>query len=569
MLIDIIPDLELVIGPQPEVPELGGIETQNRFNYLFQHFVRTVAMPDHPLVIFLDDLQWIDLASLNLLNKLLTDPEIKSFMMIGAYRDNEVDDTHPLMLGIKDLEESGCEINQLTLGNLVLSDINQLLSDSLHNPTNKSLPLAQLVQAKTDGNAFFAHQLLHELEDDGLLVFDQNDLSWHWDLVELEQMPITDNVVDLMMNKIRELPDNTQKILKIAACIGSQFELITLHQINRQSPETTQQALQTAYQEGLLVQHNEHARFVHDHVQQAAYALIPEPELAPLHWQIGRILLAETSPQARDELLFDLVGHLNLGASLIETDAERIELAKLNLKATQKALQATAYKTAGAYAQTAIGLLAANGWQAHYLLTRKLHQLAAEAAYLNQDYEQSEQYIAVILVEAQSLIDQVQAHIIQIRIYLAQNLIAEAIETGLAALDELGLTLLESEPAGVSVQAISELAPMTDPQASAAAELLDSLLLPAHVVNPKLLPSMVYTALHLNLTFGLHPSSCMVLVVYAVLAWSEDIDRAFQFGELALQLVERLKARRYICQVRATLYAFIFPWKADYREGDF
>jgi PAS domain S-box-containing protein len=565
VLIDVIPNLELVIGPQPEAPELDGLETQNRFNYLFERFVRAVATPDHPLVVFLDDLQWIDSASLNLLKTLLTDPRSKHFLVIGAYRDNEVDAAHTLMLGLNDLAEAGGTINQLTLGNLARADINQLLSDSLRVPIDYCLPLGQLVQAKTDGNAFFTHQLLHVLEDDGLLSFDQSSLCWRWDLAELEKMTVSDNVIDLMVNKIQKLPVATQEVLKIAACLRNPFELAMLSRFSGQPVETVQQSLQAAYQAELLVQLNERSRFVHDRIQQVAYSLIPEPELAPRHWHIGRTLLAETSPQAGDERLFDLVGHLNMGASFIETDAERIELAKLNLEATQKALQATAYKAAGAYAQTAIGLLAANGWQAHYLLTLKLHQLAADAAYLNQDYEQSEHYIAAILANAPSLIARVPAYIVQIRIYLAQNLIAKAIETGLAALDELGFTLLESEPAGVSVQAIPELPPMTDPQASAAAELLDNLLLPAHVFNPKLLPSIVYTALRLNLTFGLHSSSCMVLVVYAVLAWSEDIDRAFQFGELALQLVERLKAHRYICQVRATANAFLFPWKSHYR----
>jgi PAS domain S-box-containing protein len=565
VLIEIIPDLELVIGPQPEVPELGGVESQNRFNYLFQRFVRTVAAPDHPLVVFLDDLQWIDLASLNLLKTLLTDPDSGYFLVVGAYRDNEVDAAHSLMLGLKDLKEAGGTVNQLTLDNLAWADINQLLSDGTHTPIEQCLPLAQLVHAKTHGNAFFTHQLLHTLEADGLLTFDQESLCWSWDLAELQKLSVSDNVVDLMVNKFRRLPVATQEVLKIAACLGNQFELAMLNLMFEQSPETTQQALQAAYQEGLLVQVNEHGRFVHDRIQQAAYSLIPEPELAPLHRRIGRTLLRETPPQAREERLFDLVGHLNWGASLVETDAERIELAEMNLNAAQKALQATASEAASAYAQTAIEMLAENGWQAHYLLTLKLHQLAAEAAYLNLDYTQSQHYIATILNRAQSLIDQVPAHIIQIRIYTAQNLNEEAIETGLAVLDDLGITLLESEPAGVSVQAISELAPMTDPQVSAAVELVDILLVPAHNTRPELFSRLIYTALHLTLKFGLHPSSCTILITYAMLSWSEDIERAYQFGELALQLVEELDADRYMGQVKGFFEIYLSAWKSHYR----
>ena len=565
VLIDIIPNLELVIGPQPEAPEMGGTETKNRFNYLFQRFVRTVATPEHPLVVFLDDLQWIDLASLKLLKTLLTDPDIGHFLIIGAYRDNEVDVSHTLMLGINDLQGAGGIVTQLTLGNLAREDINQLLSDSIHTPSEQCLPLARLVQAKTDGNAFYIHQLLHALEDDGLLSFDQSSQCWRWDLAELKKVTISENVIDLMVNKIQKLPVATQELLKIAACLGSQFELAMLDLFSGQLLETTQQALQPAYRAGLIIQHNQHSGFVHDQVQQAVYSLIPEPELAPLHWQIGRTLLAETQSQARDEHLFDLVGHLNLGSSLIETDAERIELVELNLQAAQQAWLATAYATAATYTQTAISLLAADDWQAHYLLMLKLHQLAAEAAYLKQDFEQSEHYIAVILANAESMIDRVPAYITQILVYQAQNLTNEAIETGLAVLDELGFTLLESEPAGVSAQAISDLAPMTDPRASAAAELLDNLMLPVFVARPGLLPSLLYTALHLNLTFGLHPSNCFTIFIYASFVWSEDIDRAYQFGELALQIIDKLDADRYLCRVRGGFAGYLLPWKSHYR----
>ncbi|GAJ03219.1 unnamed protein product, partial [marine sediment metagenome] len=229
VLIEIIPNLELIIGPQPEVLELDGTETKNRFIYLFQRFVKAVATPDHPMVVFLDDLQWIDLASLNLLKTLLANPDIGYLLVIGAYRDNEVDATHTLMLGLNDFDEAGGTINQLTLGNLTRADINQLLSDSTHAPTVQCLPLAQLVLTKTDGNAFFTHQLLHMLEADGLLSFDEDGLCWRWDLAELEQLTVSDNVVDLMVNKIRKLPMATQEILKIAACLGIQFEVAMLN----------------------------------------------------------------------------------------------------------------------------------------------------------------------------------------------------------------------------------------------------------------------------------------------------------------------------------------------------
>jgi PAS domain S-box-containing protein len=565
VLVDVIPSLVNVIGPQPTAPQLGGVEAQNRFNYLFKRFVKAITSPDNPLIIFLDDIQWTDLASLNLLETLLSDPKSTHLLVIGAYRDNEVDATHPLMLGLDSLKEAGCTVNQLTPRNLTLEHVNELLSDSMHMPSDHCLPLAELIHKKTDGNALFAHQLLLSLEADGLLTFEQNSHAWRWDLDELNQLTISPNVIDLMVSKIIKLPAALLETLKLAACLGNQFELATFNLVSGQTLESSQQALQPAYDEGFLIQLNGSCKFVHDRIQQAVYILIAEQERVSLHRRIGQTWLNKTTPQILDESLFEIVGHLNLGASLIETEAERFELAELNFKATQKARNSIAYGAASAYGKTGIDLLAANGWQAHYLLMLNLHQLAAEAAYLNLDHELSEQHIAAILAQAQSLIDQVPAHITQIRIYFAQNLNDVGIETGLAVLDELGFALVESEPAGVSVQAISELAPMIDPQASAAAEILNSLLLPAHVSAPKLLPSLLYTALHLNLKFGLHPSSCMMAMVYAAFVWSEDIDQAYQFGELAVKLVEKLRAYRYMCEVRAGVNAFVFPWKSHYR----
>ena len=280
---------------------------------------------------------------------------------------------------------------------------------------------------------------------------------------------------------------------------ANQFELTTYNLVSGQRPESSQQALQLACDEAFLIQLDGSCKFAHDRIQQAVYGRITEQEKASLHWRIGQIWLNNTTPQIMDERLLDIVGHLNLGAGLIETEAERFELAELNFKVAQKAKNNTAYAAASEYAQMAISLLAEIGWQAHYPLMLKLHELAAEAAYLNLDFEQSQQYIAAILAKAQSLIDQVPAYIVQIQVYLAQNLTVEAIETGLTVLNELDFTLLESEPAGVSVQAISELSPMTDPRLRQLRNSSIALCCPPMSPDPKLLPIITYTALHLNL----------------------------------------------------------------------
>ena len=457
VLVDVIPSLEQVIGPQPLVPQLGGVEAKNRFTYLFKRFVKAITSADHLLIIFLDDLQWSDLASLDLLEAVLSDAESTHLLVIGAYRDNEVDATHPLMLGLDSLKKAGCTVNQLTPRNLTLEHVNELLSDSMRMPSDQCLPLAALIHKKTDGNAFYARQFLQSLEADGLLTFDQSGHAWRWDLDELNKLTSSANVIDLMVNRIIRLPAASLEALKIAACLGNQFELATFNLVTGQTLESSQQALQPAYDEAFLIQLNGSCKFVHDRIQQAVYSRITEQERAYLHRRIGQSWLNKTTPQILDEHLLNIVRHMNLGTGLIETEAERSELAELNFKAAQKARNTAAYSAAGAYAQMAISLLAEIGWQAHYPLMLKLHELAAEVEYLNLDYEKSAHYIAVILTKARSLIDRVPSHIIQIHMYSAENLASEAIETGLAVLEEMGLPLLESEPAGVSVKAISEL----------------------------------------------------------------------------------------------------------------
>jgi predicted ATPase len=414
VLIDLFPNLEHIIGPQSAVPELGGVEAQNRFNYLFQRFMSAVARPDQSLVVFLDDLQWIDLASLKLFDILLSDPDSKHFLVIGAYRDNEVEASHPLMVEVSRLKEAGCPVDQLGLDNLNLEQVNSLVSDSLRMPADSCLPLARLIQAKTEGNAFFARQLLDSLAVDGLLTFDNNEHYWQWDITQMNEQAIAENVVELMVNKMRRLPAASQEMLQIAACLGTQFDLSLLHLVSEKSQEETRLALQAAYEEGFIVRVNGSGSFAHDRIQQAAYSLIPDHEKPGLHRHIGRMLLAESTVQAQAEHLFEIVDHLNMGVALIETADERHELAELNTKAAESALRATAYAAASANARTGIRLLGDDGWQSHYQLRLNLHLLAAEAAYLNADYDLSEQHIETILTSARSEVDRASAYVIRI-----------------------------------------------------------------------------------------------------------------------------------------------------------
>ncbi|HAA32823.1 MAG TPA: hypothetical protein DCE56_40290, partial [Cyanobacteria bacterium UBA8553] len=363
VIIDVIPEVELIIGKQPPVPELGSSESQNRFNLVFQNFIRVFCTKEHPLAIFLDDLQWADSATLKLIELMMTDTEMQYLFLIGAYRDNEVSPTHPLMMMLDGLRKAGATINFITLSPLKIEHINQLIADTLHTNTDNSQSLAELVMKKTGGNPFFVNQFLKTLHAENLITFDFGGghggtaPTWRWDISNIEAQEITDNVVELMIGKLKKLPESTQQILRLASCVGADFDLNTLSIVCEKSQETISPDLVTAVQSGLILPLSElderlliqDYKFGHDRIQQAAYALIDDDRKKAVHLQIGRLLLANVSAVELSEKIFEIVDHLNAGRELIADESERIELARLNFEAGKKAKDSTAYAAALEY----------------------------------------------------------------------------------------------------------------------------------------------------------------------------------------------------------------------------
>ncbi len=382
VLAEVIPEIELVIGKQPPATELGPTEALNRFQLVIQNFVGAVARPEHPLVIFLDDLQWADPATLSLLEPLLVSREIPALFLMGAFRSNEVDAGHLLTRTLGKLAVAGVELRRVTLGPLALPDLTQLIRDTLRGELPTAEPLAQLVLAKTGGNPFFVIQFLKTLKDEGFLRFDYAQGRWTYELSAIAAAPLTDNVIDLMTRKLQRLSPKAQRVLSLAACIGNQFDLPTLALVSEQTPEAVANDLHEAIKEGLLLpavserelQTEDHLKFpvsnfqaysfLHDRVQQAAYALIPQARKRPVHLAVGRLLLQQ--PDLLDQKLFDIVHHLNLGSELLSEETERDALARLNLSAGQKARSATAYEAALGYLQAGQSLLTDRHWQAAY-----------------------------------------------------------------------------------------------------------------------------------------------------------------------------------------------------------
>jgi len=468
VLIDVIPELENIIGKQPATPELSGSAAQNRFNLLFQKFVQVFTSKEHPLVIFLDDLQWSDSASLNLLKLLMQDTG--HLLILGAYRDNEVSPVHPFMLTVDEIHKTGATVNTITLSPLSEAELNLLVADTLNCESSLAQPLTKLVSQKTQGNPFFATQFLKALHDDQLISFNppQSPLGkggsqggWQCDIAKVKSLAITDDVVEFMALQLQKLPRETQDVLKLAACIGAQFDLNTLVIVSEQSAAMTATALWKVMQEGLVIptskiykfftesesdevvkaSANPTYRFLHDRVQQAAYSLIIDSQKKATHLKIGQLLQQNCSKIEQEEKLFDMIGHLNRGIELISQPSEREALAQLNLKAGSKARSSTAYAAARIYLQTGIELLTANCWQSQHELTLNLYVAATEAAYLNADFDGMEQLAERVLQKARTILDKVKIYEIQIAALTAQSQMLEAIAVARDALLQLGVEL--------------------------------------------------------------------------------------------------------------------------------
>jgi predicted ATPase len=361
LMTDLIPELKLIIGDPPPVPELPPQQAQTRFQLVFRRFIGVFAQLDHPLALFLDDLQWLDAATLDLLEDLLTQPEVRHLLLIGAYRDNEVDAMHPLTRKLAAIHQTGAQVQEIRLGPLARDDLGQLIADALRCKPPNAAPLAQLVHEKTAGNPFFVIQFLYALADEDLLTFDHDAACWCWDLDRIHAKGYTENVADLMVGKLTRLPAETQQALQLLACLGNVAPIAMLAIVLGIAEAQVHAALWEALRQELVERLDGSYKFTHDRVQEAAYSLIPEALRAETHLRIGRLLAAQTPPEKREEAIFEIVNQLNRGAALITSRQEREQLAEFNLLAGQRAKASTAYASALTYLNAGAALLAEDG----------------------------------------------------------------------------------------------------------------------------------------------------------------------------------------------------------------
>jgi PAS domain S-box-containing protein len=445
LLTDLIPDLVRLIGPQPTVAVLSPVDAQLRFQTVFQRFVSVFARAEHPLVMFVDDLQWLDPATLTLIEYLLLHPDTHHLLLIGAYRDNEVDPAHPLMLKLADLRRAGAKVDQIVLGPLLVHDINQLLCDTLRGASDEIRPFAELVHARSGGgNPFFAGQFLTNLAEERLIEFDPVSRSWSWDLEAIVDKSFSDNPVDLMIGRLRRLAPEAQEALKLLACLGSHAEFVTLAKLRSESVDAMHASFRDAVRAGAAVPREGNYRFFHDRVQEAAYALIPPEGRAELHLRIARLLVAETAQERVSEKIYDLVNQLNLGSALISDWPEKVRAAELNFVAGRKAKASTAYAAASTYLAAGIAVLLEEGWQRSYDLTLNLFLERTECEILSSNLERATGLVEILLIKARSKIDHAEICRLRMLLQLRQGNYAPAIHTALECLRLFGVEIPDS-----------------------------------------------------------------------------------------------------------------------------
>lgn len=584
IITDMIPEIESIMGRQPEAPDLGPDETRNRFHLCFKNFVRVFADENHPLVLFLDDLQWADTASCSLIQIIATDRDLRFFLFIGSYRDAETPDHHPLALVRNVMEFSGVPMETIHLPPLEPEDVNHLISSMIRCEPDRSMPLARAIHEKTKGTPFFINQFLRTLHDKGLLNLDVSK-GWTWDMDAIRTLPDTDNVVQLMTEKLNDLPPDHLDIIQLCACIGNRFDLETLSTVSDQSMNGVFSILDRLVQEGLIAAAGDGYRFYHNRIQEAAYSQIYPTERERIHYRIGNLDLDRTPPDQLSNRIFYICDQLNHACRLIVTRTERTILAELNLKAGIKAKESTAYGAAVNYLTTGRSLLPDTAWRTDYSLAYGLYTELMECQYLHRNFDEAEKLFSIIIENAASRMDKARAYHIMIVLYTSMRSPREAVELGLKALTifgirispQVGMTSVAAEliktrrlMSRIGIDKIEDLSIVDDRELNSYFQIFFAMGTPAYYINPNLFAMLVLKGVGLSFRQGgIMPYGSLALVALGTIIQAAlgDYTLGSHLGEMALRLNQRFDDRQTAGRVYHTFAFFIQHWKRHARHN--
>jgi len=622
IVLELIPEMALLIGEQPPLAKLGLDETRNRFVSTIQNFIRSLGNKDNPVVIFLDDLQWSDSASLKLIELTMTDKHVQGLMVIGAYRDNEVDSSHPLMDTInrikkerKRLNDAGVEFEGELLKTIALKPLKreyvlQLTSETMFRPLNEMNEFADLCYQKTEGNPFFLNQLLNTLYEAKIIDLNYELGRWEWDTNQLAQYHVATNVVDLMVKKITDLPEKTQHILKLAACAGNRFDLKTLSIIYNKSLKETADDLWESLREGLIEpqddaykyigleneKHNAYFAFIHDRIQQAAYSLIEDEQKQILHLSIARLMLNEivsnnadvnvsiTSHSLdQDDSLFDMVNHFNLSKDLLTDSKEQSVVCRLNQIAGKKALRSNAYQSAVNFFETGLALHDEANWQVSFDESMDLYINAMEATYFALDFKRMLALSEIAIKRARTPLEEVPIYDTRMRALSTQEKLIDVLETGSEILKKLGVRL-PSNPnkghiilefmktkqglKGKTIEDLYNMPMMIDLHKIAISRILTGMISSAYFARPDLSPIISMKLVQLSVKHGNYTNP-QIYPFYGLmnLVISNDIESCYSFGELGVRLSQKEGFGESRAQTLLMFYTFNQHWKKPLHDS--
>ena len=605
VIVALIPELELIIDRQPKVAKTEASATQNRFNLLFKKFTNVFCNRERPLVLFLDDLQWADPSSLDLIELIFSQEKSQHLLLIASYRKEGRAFANTLSKIETKIQGKASQLNKIDLKPLDKNCVVQLLADTLRkkNKDEKLQELAELLYNQSQGNPFSLNQIVKYIHKEKILKYNLNRDCWEWELKKIQDIKIFDsNLVELIVSNIKKLLPATQKILQIAACIGNRFDLDTLATVNQEDKLSIAKKLWQALEAGLILPlskeynlplelatsqttklHLEDVRieykFLHDRVRQAAYSLIKKAEKNKIHLLVGKLLLNKDRFSQKEENIFEIVNHLNIGAILLNSDSEKKQLARLNLTAGKKAKTATAHTIAFKYLTSGIEILPINSWQTEYQLTLNLHVEAAEAAYLCGYFQAMEKLNLTALKATKNQLDRIKIYQIEIAAKIARDRFQEGIQIGLSVLKELDINIgeidlkAEREKTNVisnerEIKSLIDLPIMKDRSKLATMEILETLVSACYFAAPQMLPSITIQQVNLSIEYGNTLISCISYVAYAMMLCGEigDIERGYFFGQLALELLDKFNAQKYKAKVLAIVNGYTYHWKGHLKE---
>ena len=584
LMVELVPELKLIIGEPPPVPVLPPQQAEGRFQQVFRRFIGVFARPEHPLALFLDDLQWLDAATLDLFEDLLTRSDLKHLMLIGAYRDNEVDGAHPLMRKLDAIRQAGGQVQEIRLAPLTRDDLRQMIVDVLRCEPERAAPLAQLVHEKTGGNPFFALQFVSALAEEGLLRFDHDAAGWCWDLNRIHAKGYTDNVVDLMVGKLTRLPVETQAALQQLACLGNVAEVMMLSIVLGKSNEDVHSDFWDAVRLELVEHVDGSYKFTHDRVHEAAYSLIPEQLRAEAHLRIGRLLAAQTPKERREEAIFEIVNQLNRGAALITSRDECERLAELNLLAGQRAKASAAYASAITHFAAGAALLSEDIWDRRRELSFALELHRGECEFLTGALAEAESRLAALSSRAANTVERATVACLRVDLYTTLDQSSRAVAVGLDYLRHLGIDW-SAHPTGEEtrreyeriwsqlgsrmIEDLIELPLMSDPASLATMDVLTKIGPPSLHTDAQLFSLVICRAVNLSLESGNCDGSCFAYVRLGMVAGSRfgDYQAGYRFGRLGHDLVERRGLNRFEGRTFICFGGFVLPWTKHVRAG--